>query len=136
MNPTLRILAALVVWWLAFPTVSRIGETWQLQAYPLEGVTVTMPSGETFQGALSREWNGTWFVINGTGQATRFSMDEAIITRRKIVLGETSDVGMPVRPLLPVAALTFLAVAFVIWPSIAPRAAANLNRTTEGTNHA
>ena len=116
MSLLLRTFLVVAAWWFAFPTASRIGDAWHLQAHPHKGVTITLPGGRTLQGALSRHWDGTWFLIDEAGRSVHVSMEYASLSGPARMAGETWTPNIPVRQMLPVLALTLLALVAAVLP--------------------
>lgn len=65
-------LAALALLFFAIPKALEIGGIWELQAHPVQGVTVKLHDGRQLQGALSRASSGDWILFASGGPSVQF----------------------------------------------------------------
>ena len=61
----IKLLLILFVFYKVFDFSVSISNTWESQANPRKGVTVTMHDGQKLTGDLSKDWNGLWCLNTG-----------------------------------------------------------------------
>lgn len=72
---SITAIALFLAFWFLFPIASKYGGIWDARVNPKPGVEVQLKTGATVNGALSRDWGGSYLLQSVDGTAYSFTDD-------------------------------------------------------------